>query len=41
MKIAIIEDETLNYIELRNILTDIDPQIIVSQQLATIFEARN
>lgn len=31
MKIAIIEDETLNYIELRSILTDIDPQIIVSQ----------
>ena len=41
MKIAIIEDETLNYIELRSILTDIDPQIIVSQQLATISEARN
>lgn len=41
MKITIIEDETLNYIELRNILTDIDPQIIVSQQLATISEARN
>lgn len=41
MKIIIIEDETLNYLELRNILTEIDPQIVVSQQLATILDTRS
>ena len=40
-ELIVLTHETLNYIELRSILTDIDPQIIVSQQLATIFEARN
>ena len=31
MKIAIAEDELLNYTELRNILIEIDPQMVISQ----------
>ena len=40
MKIAIAEDELLNYTELRNILIEIDPQMVISQQLPTISETR-
>lgn len=40
MKIAIAEDELLNYTELRNILIEIDPQVVISQQLPTISETR-
>lgn len=41
MNVVIIEDETLNYKELCRILTDIDRQIVVSTQLASISDARS
>ena len=40
MKTAIVEDELPNYTELRNILIEIDPQMVISQQLTTISETR-
>lgn len=41
MKAVIIEDEILNYREICRILRDIDPQMIISPQLATIGDVRS